>query len=68
MGEYVLIKSYIHMLTKKQCHCLEKNTCFYLKVYLCKFLTNFKTCILLLKKIVPALIFGNVFYANFLTI
>ena len=59
MGEYVLIKSYIYMLTKKQCHCLEKkNTCFYVKVYVHKFLTNFKTCILLLKN---ALIFGNVF-------
>ena len=44
MGEYVLIKSYIYMLTMFG----EKNTRLYVNVH--KFLTNFKTCILLFKK------------------
>ena len=63
MGEYVLIKSYIYMLTKNSAIVWEKNTCFYVKVYVRKFLTNFKKCILLFKKIVRknALIFGNIF-------
>ena len=71
MGEYVLIKSYIYMLTKKQCHCLEKKNMLLCESLRVQIFDKFQNMHFAFKKNRACAHFWKrifKFYANFLTI